>query len=93
MFKFIKKVFKKTKSFLSRFFALNISTMIEEIGELALRVVTAVEEKNPHMSNEEKFKEAQKMITHILFHRGYKYTKNAVNIAIEIAVGILKGNK
>ena len=90
MFKFIKKIFKKAKSFLSRFFDLDVSDIVEEIGESALEVVTVVEKQNQGMSSEGKFREAQKLLTQILFQRAIKFTKNALNIALEMAVGVFK---
>jgi len=87
---FFKNLWSGVSPFLKIFVKTTISNMVAEIGEIALETVEIVEEKKGGASGSEKFSEAYNILISRLYNRGIKYTKNAVNIAIEMAVGVMK---
>lgn len=87
---FFKNLWTSVSPFLKIFVKTTISNMVAEIGDIALETVEIVEETKKGASGSEKFSEAYTILTSRLYNRGIKYTKNAVNIAIEMAVGVVK---
>lgn len=93
MWDFMKNLFKGIGTFFKDFLKTEAGKIVNEIGELAFSVVHSVEIAAPSKTGEEKFEEAFKMLVLILKDKKIMYTKQAVNTAIEIAVGILKDKK
>ena len=67
--------------------------MVEDMGDIAVTVVKTVENQNKDMGGREKYELAYNKLVEILFQRGIKYSRNAVNVAIEMAVAVIKENK
>jgi len=90
MFSFIKSIFKGVGTFFKRFIKTAVYETVEEISEVAQTAVETVERTKKDASNEEKYKEAFNLTREVLKQRSKSYSTNAINIAIEIAVGLYK---
>lgn len=88
MFDFIKKFFKKVKDFLYDFFNTSTAEIVKEIGYLAYDVVKYVEENSE--PGDDKFKIAKEYLIQKLEEKAIHYTTVAINVAIEMAVALLK---
>jgi len=93
MWNFVKNIFKGIGVFLKRFARTTAAQIMEDIGDIAVTTVQRVENHYPDATGKEKFEAAYNSLATILMQRGIKYTKNALNIAIEAAVAVVKEGK
>lgn len=93
MWDYIKGFFKGLGKFFKVFVTTTVSSMVEDIGSIAVETVKRVENQNKDLSGKEKYLLAYEHLTNILVQRGIKYSKNAANIALEMAVAVMKEEK
>lgn len=90
MFSIIKSIFKGIGVFFKRFIKTTVYEAVEEIADIAEYAVETVNKTCVDKSGEYKFQEAKKLTKELVKTRGKSYKDNVINIAIEIAVAVIK---